>query len=54
LRHGVRLQDPARLLREIEPRLLSDDLSLHEISALLNLMVLLVLQDRRRTSEAIA
>jgi hypothetical protein len=54
LRHGVRLQDPARLLREIEPRLLSDDLSLHEISALLNLMVLLVLQDRRLTSEAAA
>jgi hypothetical protein len=51
LRHGVRLQDPARLLREIEPRLLSDDLSLHEISALLNLIVLLVVQDRRRVEE---
>ncbi len=51
LRHGVRLQDPARILREIEPRLLADDLSLHEISAMLNLMVLLALQDRRRAKE---
>jgi hypothetical protein len=46
LRHGVRLQDPARILRDIEPRLLSDDLSLHELSALLNLIVLLTLRDR--------
>jgi hypothetical protein len=52
LRHGVRLQDPARVLRDIEPRILSDDLSLHEISALLNLIVLLTLQDRRRHAEA--
>ncbi len=52
LHHGVRVQDPARLLREIEARLLSDDLSLHEISALLNLIVLLVVQDRRRAEKA--
>jgi hypothetical protein len=51
LRHGVRLQDPARLLREIEPRLLSEDLSAHEISALLNLIVLLVVQDRRQSED---
>ncbi len=54
LRHGVRLQEPARVLREIEPRLLSDDLSLHEIAALLNLTILLVLQDRRQVCEAAA
>lgn len=51
LRHGVRLQDPARLLREIEPRLLSGDLSAHEISALLNLIVLLVVQDRQQSED---
>ncbi len=51
LRHGVRLQDPARVLREIDQRFLCDDLSLHEISALLNLIVLLVLRDRRRAAE---
>jgi hypothetical protein len=47
LRHGVRLQDPARVLRDGEARLLGDDLSLHETSALLNLIVLLTIQDRR-------
>ncbi len=47
LRHGVRLQDPARVLRDLEPRLLRDDLSQHEISALLNLIVLLTLRDRQ-------
>jgi hypothetical protein len=52
LRHGVRLQDPARLLREIEARLLNEDLSAHEISALLNLIVLLVVQDRRQSEDA--
>jgi hypothetical protein len=47
LRHGVRLQDPVRVLRDGEARLLEDDLSLHETSALLNLIVLLTIQDRR-------
>ena len=51
LRHGVRLQDPARILRDAEPRLLEDDLSQHEISALLNLIVLLTLQDRRSAAQ---
>jgi hypothetical protein len=47
LRHGVRLQDPARVLRDSEAQLLEDDLSLHETSALLNLIVLLTIHDRR-------
>jgi hypothetical protein len=51
LRHGVRLQDPARVLREAEPRLLQEDLSQHEISALLNLIVLLTMQDRRSAAQ---
>lgn len=51
LRHGVRLQDPARILRDAEPRLLQDELSAHEISALLNLIVLLTIQDRRNAAK---
>ncbi|HEY1731625.1 MAG TPA: hypothetical protein VGG15_07740 [Terriglobales bacterium] len=54
LRHGVRLQDPARVLREIGPRVLNEDLSLHELSALLNLIVLLVLRERRYAPEGAA
>jgi hypothetical protein len=41
LRHGVRLQHPARVLRDIEERVLNDELSPDEITALLNLLVLL-------------
>ena len=36
LRHGVRIQDAARFLASVEERVMGDDLSLHEISALLN------------------
>lgn len=46
LRHGVRLQDLGRFLKDIQERVIRDDLSLHEISALLNLLVLLVWQHR--------
>ncbi len=48
LRHGVRIQDPQRFVANIEERVLRDDLSLHEISALLNLLVLLSRQERER------
>ena len=48
LRHGVRIQDPARFLANIEARIISDDLSLHEISALLNLMIVLSWHGRSR------
>ena len=44
MRHGVRVQDPARFLQDIEERVLSDDLSLLEIAALLNLMLVLTEQ----------
>ncbi len=47
LRHGVRLQDAGRFLSGIEERVLSEDLTQHELSALLNLMILLVWQERR-------
>jgi hypothetical protein len=50
LRHGVRLQDTARFVAGIEGRLPQDDLSLHEISALLNLLVLLCRQDRQHAT----
>ncbi len=52
LRHGVRLQDPGRFLNGVEKRALNDDLSLHEISALLNLLILLVWQERRSSQKA--
>lgn len=54
LRHGVRMQDPARVLRDAEPQLLQDELSQHEISALLNLIVLLTIQDRRSATQVSA
>ncbi len=47
LRHGVRLQDAGRFLNGIEDRALNEELSQHELSALLNLMILLVWQQRR-------
>ena len=47
LRHGVRVQDRERFLGDIRERIMADDLSLHEISALLNLLILLVWHDRR-------
>jgi hypothetical protein len=52
LRHGVRIQDPARFLTNIEERLLRDDLSLHEISALLNLLILLSREEHQRSSQS--
>ena len=49
MRHGVRIQDAARFLPGVEERVLRDDVSPQEIAALLNLLVLLTEQDRRRT-----
>ena len=51
LRHGVRIQDPGRFLASVEDRIVSDDLSLHEISILLNLIILLSWDGRRRTAQ---
>jgi hypothetical protein len=54
IRHGVRVQEPARFLQDVEPRLPADDLSLQEIAALLNLLLLLTEQDARRTAQELA
>ena len=51
LRHGVRIQDPERFLAGVEERIVSDQLSLHEISSLLNLMILLSCRDRLRAAQ---
>ena len=51
LRHGVRIQDPERFLASVEERIVSDQLSLHETSSLLNLMILLSCRDRLRTAQ---
>ena len=51
LRHGVRIQDPERFLASAEERVIRDDLSLHEISALLNLLILLSWQDCERAAQ---
>ncbi len=48
LRHGVRIQDAARFLHDVGERVLRDDLSRQEVAALLNLLVLLAEQDRRK------
>ncbi len=47
MRHGVRLQDAGRFLNGVEERALNEELSLHELSALLNLLILLVSHDRK-------
>jgi hypothetical protein len=54
IRHGVRVQDPARFLQDVEPRVPADDLSLQEVAALLNLLLVLTEQDARRTAEELA
>ena len=51
LRHGVRLQDLERFLGGVQERAVADDLSLHEISALLNLLILVVWHERRRSQD---
>jgi hypothetical protein len=50
LRHGVRIQDPGRFLAGVEERIVSDNLTPHEISALLNLIIILSWDGRRRTA----
>ena len=54
IRHGVRVQDPARFLQDVEPRVPADDLSLQEVAALLNLLLVLTEQDARRTAQELA
>jgi len=51
LRHGVRIQDPERFVAGVEERIVSNDLSLHETSSLLNLMILLSWRDRLHTAQ---
>ena len=45
MRHGVRVQDAGRFLADVEQRVLADDLSLHEITVLLDLQLLLIAQE---------
>jgi hypothetical protein len=45
LRHGVRVQNIARLLANVEGPLLRDELSLNQIATLLNLLLLLIARD---------
>src|SRR5271166_5860652 len=54
IRHGVRVQDPARFLQDVEPRVPADDLSLQEVAALLNLLLVLTEQDACRTAQELA
>ena len=48
VRHGVRVQDPVRLLGGLEERLLRDQLSAQEIVTLLNLLIVLICHDERQ------
>ncbi len=52
--HGVRVQEPARFLQDVEPRVPADELSLQEVAALLNLLLVLTEQDTRRTAQELA
>jgi hypothetical protein len=54
IRHGVRVQDPARFLHDLEQRVPADELSLQEIAALLNLLLVLTEQDARRTAQELS
>ncbi len=54
IRHGVRVQDTGRFLQDVEPRLPADDLSLQEITALLNLLLVFTEQDAHRTAQELA
>ena len=51
IRYGVRVQDLARFLNDVEGRLLRDELSQMEITALLNLLLVLTGQDSRKAAE---
>ena len=51
LRHGVRVQDPLRFLQCIEERLVQDELSLQEITLVLNLLLVLIARDDQRSRE---
>jgi hypothetical protein len=54
IRHGVRVQDPARFLQDVEVRLPDDDLSLQEVAALLNLLLVLTEQDARVAAQELS
>jgi len=54
IRHGVRVQDPARFLQDVEPRVPTDDLSLQEVGALLLLLMVLTERDARRAAQELA
>jgi len=54
IRHGVRVQDPVRFLQDVEPRLPADELSLQEVAALLNLLLVFTKQDAHRTAQELA
>jgi len=45
IRHGVRVQDPIRFLEGIRERVLTDEVNVHETTALLNLLLLLIACD---------
>ncbi len=54
IRFGVRVQDPARFLQDVEARLPADDLSLEEVAALLNLLMVFTEQDARHPAQELA
>ncbi len=51
LRYGVRIHDTRQFLTNVEERTLRDELSEHEIAALVNLLLVLVVRDREECSE---
>jgi hypothetical protein len=53
LRHGVRVQNATRLLADVEGPMSRDELSLHEIATLLNLLLLLIARDAAEPMETV-
>ena len=53
LRHGVRVQNVERFVQDVADRVAREELSLHEIEALLNLILLFIARDRRTSAETL-
>ena len=54
MRYGVRVQDPLRFLESIGERLVSDDLTVQEVSTLLNLLLVFSTLSEQRTLQSLS
>jgi hypothetical protein len=54
MRYGVRVQDPLRFLESIGERLVSGDLTVQEVSTLLNLLLVFSTLSEQRTLQSLS